>query len=280
MGRAVVVGVDGSASSDEALEWAAADARRRGLGLRLVHVCEQSLLGPEAADYCAQTLQAARERAGRLAGDGVQVTTGMPSGKVIDAFVGESVTADCVVLGSRGLGGFKGLLIGSVSVGVAGHAACPVVIVRGSAGARHGRVVVGDDGSPCAGVALAYAAEQARARGVPLQVTYAWQMPVTPSHPVAYSAMLDRSSERELRAAAERLAAWRETYPDVEILGEQVIGHPAEALIKAGQQADLAVVGTRGLGGFASALLGSVSRTVLHQATCPVAIVRPRPEQA
>ncbi|WP_049563410.1 universal stress protein [Nonomuraea sp. SBT364] len=278
MVRSVVVGVDGSASSEEALEWAAADARRRGLGLRLVHVCEQSLLGPEVTDYCAETLEAARERVGRSAGD-LQVTTELPTGSVIDAFVGESVTADCVVLGSRGLGGFKGLLIGSVSVGVAGHAACPVVIVRGSSGAQHGRVVVGDDGSRCAEVALAYAAEQARARGVPLQVTYAWQMAVTPSLPVAYCAMLEKSSEQELRMAAERLAAWREKYPDVEIVGEQVVGHPAEALIKAGQTADLAVVGTRGLGGFASAILGSVSRTVLHQATCPVAVVRPRPEQ-
>ncbi|MGW0483593.1 universal stress protein [Nonomuraea sp. NPDC003214] len=279
MVKSVVVGVDGSAPSDTALEWAAADARRRGLGLRLVHVCEHSRFGREATDYCAGTLEAARDRVSRSAG-GVEVTTELLAGHVVDAMVGESATADSVVLGSRGLGGFKGLLIGSVSVGVAGHAACPVVIVRGSAEPAHGRVVVGDDGSRCAETALAYAAEQARARDVPLLVTYAWQVPVTPSLAVGYSALLERSCEAELRTAAERLRVWREKHRDIEIVGEQIAGHPAEALIKAGETADLVVVGTRGLGGFASAVLGSVSRTVLQQATCPVAIVRPGAKQA
>jgi nucleotide-binding universal stress UspA family protein len=212
--------------------------------------------------------------------DNVQVTTELLAGNVIDSLVGESASADSMVVGSRGLGGFAGLMIGSVSMGVAGYAGCPVVIVRGSSGAQHGRVVVGDDGSPCAQVALAYAAEQARARGVPLHVTYTWQMPVTPSHPAGFSAVRASSSEQEVRMAAERLSAWREKNRDIEVAGEQVVGHPAEALIKAGETADLVVVGSRGLGGFASAVLGSVSRTVLQHAVCPVAVVRPRPRQA
>ncbi|MGN9787689.1 universal stress protein [Nonomuraea sp. ZG12] len=270
--------MDGSAPSTEALDWAAADARRRRLDLRLVHVREQSRFTREATDYCAGTLEAARERVRALTND-VEVTTELLAGNVIESLVGESASADSVVLGSRGLGGFAGLVIGSVSMGVAGHASSPVVIVRGS-GAQHGRVVVGDDGSPCAQVALAYAAEQARARGVPLQVTYAWQMPVTPSHAAGYSAVRASSCEQELRLAAERLSAWREKNPDIEIVDEQVVGHPAEALIKAAETADLVVVGSRGLGGFAAAVLGSVSRTVLHQAVCPVAVVRPRPRQA
>ncbi|MFI7448602.1 universal stress protein [Nonomuraea sp. NPDC049714] len=278
MVRSVVVGVDGSAPSTEALEWAAADARRRRLDLRLVHVREQSRFTRETTDYCAGTLEAARERVRALMND-VQVTTELLAGNVIDSLVAESASADSVVLGSRGLGGFAGLVIGSVSMGVAGHASSPVVIVRGS-GAQHGRVVVGDDGSPYAQVALAYAAEQARARGVPLQVTYAWQMPVTPSHAAGYSAVRASSCEQELRLAAERLSAWREKNPDIEIVDEQVVGHPAEALIKAAETADLVVVGSRGLGGFAAAVLGSVSRTVLNQAVCPVAVVRPRPRQA
>ncbi len=278
MVTSVVVGVDGSASSTEALEWAAADARRRGLGLRLVLVCEHARLGREATDFCARTLEAAHDRVRPLT-DGVQVTTELLTGKVIDALVGESADADSLVLGSRGLGGFAGLLIGSVSMGAAGHASCPVVIVRGPSGAQHGRVVVGDDGSSCAQVALAYAVEQARARGALLHVTYAWQMPVSPAHLAGYGAVRANCGEQELRRATERLSAWREKNPDIAIEGEQIIGHPAEMLIKAGETADLVVVGSRGLGGFASAVLGSVSRTVLQHAACSVAVVRPRPRQ-
>ncbi|MEV0625331.1 universal stress protein [Nonomuraea wenchangensis] len=199
----------------------------------------------------ARTLEAAHDRVRPLA-EGVQVTTELLTGKVIDALAGESAAADSLVLGSRGLGGFAGLLIGSVSMGAAGHASCPVVIVRGSSGAQHGRVVVGDD---------------------------AWQMPVSPSHPAGYGAVRANCGEQELRRATERLSAWREKNPDIAIEGEQIIGHPAEMLIKAGETADLVVVGSRGLGGFASAVLGSVSRTVLQHAACSVAVVRPRPRQ-
>ncbi|MFG1944157.1 universal stress protein [Nonomuraea sp. NPDC048826] len=279
MVKSVVVGVDGSASSMEALEWAVADAQRRGLGLRLVHVCEQAGFGREVTDACAETLEAAHDRVRALT-DGVQVTTELLTGKVIDALVGESAVADSMVLGSRGLGGFARLMIGSVSMGAAGHASCPVVIVRGSSRAPHGRVVVGDDGSPCAQLAVAYAAEQARARGVPLHVTYTWQMPVTVSHPAGYRAVRASFCEQDLRRATERLSAWREKNPDIAIEGEQVISHPAETLVKAAETADLVVVGSRGLGGFASAVLGSVSRTVLQHAVCSVAVVRPRPREA
>lgn len=276
MAGSVVVAVDGSASSMEALEWAVAEARRKRLGLRLVHVCEQSRFGRAATDYCAGTLEAAHDQARALMDDD-RITTALPTGNVIDCLVGESASADSIVLGSRGLGGFTGLLLGSVSIGVAGYAACPVVIVRGSTGTEHGRVVVGDDGSPCAKTALAYAAEQARARGVPMHVTYAWQMPVTLSYPAGYGVLRANCCEQELHLAAERLSVWRQENQDIEITGEQGVGHPAQALIKAGETADLVVVGSRGLGGFTSAVLGSVSRSVLQHATCSVAVVRPRP---
>ncbi|MFG1947164.1 universal stress protein [Nonomuraea sp. NPDC048826] len=275
MTRSVVVGVDGSASATEALAWAAADAQRRELPLRIVHVCEPGRLGEEEAKYCEGTLAAAAERA-RASTPGLEVTTGMPSGNVVDALIGESRPADSVVLGSRGLGGFARLMLGSVGRGVAGHACGPVVIVRGGSRPSHGRVVVGDDGSDGSSDAVAYAVEQARAWGVPLHVVYSWQMPVVPPYAAAYNVRLASACEAELRTAADRVARWRERHPDVEIVGDQRSGHPAEALIQAGETADLVVVGSRGLGGFASALLGSVSHAVLHHMTCPVAVVRPR----
>ncbi|WP_431921026.1 universal stress protein [Nonomuraea jabiensis] len=273
MARHIVVGVDGSVPATAAVEWAAADAQRRGLGLRIVHVCEQWGYGDGATKYCAGALAAAADRARGLTRD-VEVTTELLPGHVIDTLIGESASADSVVLGSRGLGGFAGLVVGSVGLGVAGHAAGAVVIVRGPSVVQYGRVVVGDDGSDESEAAVQYAVEQARARGVPLQVVFAWQMPIAPPLAAGYSKILEGAREHEIRMAAERVVPWREKNPDVEIIGKQVVGHPAEVLIQAGGTADLVVVGSRGLGGFASAVLGSVSHAVLHHLKYPVAVVR------
>ncbi|NUW39471.1 universal stress protein [Nonomuraea rhodomycinica] len=270
----IVVGVDGSEPATAAVEWAAADARRRGLGLRIVRVCER-WPGDAAKEYCAGVLRAAAGRARDVA-PGVEVDTRMPAGEVTDLLVRESAEADSVVLGGRGLGGFAAMLLGSVGLAVAGHAAGPVVIVRGPAAVRHGEIVVGHDGSAHSRTAMVYAIDQARARGARLRVLYAWQPPLSAPFAEAYSGLLDEQFQRESQAAAERVAPWRERYPDVPIVHDEVCDHPVAALIKAAPAADLVVVGSRGLGGFASAVLGSVSHGVLHHVTCPVAVVRPR----
>lgn len=275
MTRNIVVGVDGSDPAKKALEWAAADARRRGLGLRIVHVCGHDGFVGVDTKYCQGVLEAAADRARELQ-PGLDVSTGMPSGNIIDTLIAESRSADSVVLGSRGLGGFARLVLGSVGRGVAGHAEGPVVIVRGTSRPEQGRVVVGDDGSECSRVAVAYAVEQARAQKVPLHVLYSWQIPIAPAYAAGYNALLESASEDQLRTAARRVETWREQYPDCEIIGEQRTGHPAEALIEAGETADLVVVGSRGLGGFASAVLGSISHAVLQHGVGPTAVVRPR----
>ena len=278
----IVVGVDGSGPAVAAAEWAAADGRRRGLGLRLVHVCEQwpHGVGEFSAEYCAGALEAAADRARELAGE-VEVTTDLRAGNVIDELIGESVSADSVVLGSRGLGGFGGMVLGSVSMAVAGHGWGPVVVVRGAGAGRqdHGRIVVGYDGSEHSETAMEYAVEQARARQARLHVLYAWQLPVFSPYAAGYNSLLEKAFEHEVRAAAERVVPWREKNPDVEITDEQLCEHPAGALIKAAATADLVVVGSRGLGGLASAVLGSVGHAVLHHVACPVAVVRPREER-
>ncbi|MEV1248763.1 universal stress protein [Nonomuraea sp. NPDC050022] len=290
MAGQIIVGVDGSASATAAVEWAAADASRRGRSLRLVHVCEQwspSLgeaqwplsLDEAQAEYCAEALQAAANRARELA-PGVEVTTDLREGNVIEQLIAESASADSVVLGSRGLGGFTGMVLGSVSTAVAGHAAGPVVIVRGPVEALHGQIVVGYDGSKGAQAAMEYAIDQARARQARLQVVYAWQAPLSAPYARAYSSALDSAFEQQQRAAREAVNPWREKYPDVELTDEQLCEHPVAALMNASASADLVVVGSRGMGGFASAVLGSVSRGVLHHVTCPVAVVRPRSERA
>ncbi|MDA0638284.1 universal stress protein [Nonomuraea sp. MCN248] len=279
MNRHIVVGVDGSAPAAAAVEWAAADAGRRGLGLRLVHVCEHAPHGVDVRKYCEGTLAAAADRARGLA-PGIEVGTVLQAGNVAETLIAESAGADSVVLGSRGRGGFAGMLLGSVGLGVAGHAAGPVVIVRGPSVAGPGEVVVGYDGSAHSEAALRYAIEQARARGGTLRVLYAWQTPAVSPYAAAYGGLAEDVHEQEMRAAAERVAPWREKNPDVRIVDEQEIGHPSSVLIQAGTTADLLVVGSRGRGGLASALLGSVSHAVLHHVTCPIAVVRPRDERA
>ncbi|WP_101784521.1 universal stress protein [Nonomuraea indica] len=279
MGGRIVVGVDGSVSATAAVEWAAADARRRGLGLRIVHVCEQwaatMAAGEAAADYCAGALEAAADHARELA-PGVEVSTGMLSGGVIDALIRESTAAESVVVGSRGLGGFAGMLLGSVGLNLAGHAAGPVVVVRGPSVVQHGQVVVGYDGSEHSTAAMEYAVEQARSRDAQLYVLTAWQMPMFSPYAAAYSDLLQEAYEEEVRMARAWVVPWRERHPDVRIVDEQVSEHPVSALVKASASADLVVVGSHGRGGFASAVLGSVSHGVLHHVTCPVAVVRPR----
>ncbi|MEV5558267.1 universal stress protein [Nonomuraea wenchangensis] len=278
MSGPVMVAVDGSAPAAAAVEWAAADAQQRGLALRIVHVCERRPPGQDGLEPCEETLAVARDRALALTRD-VEVEAALLTGDVVEALLAESasVSADSVVLGSRGLGGFAGMLLGSVGMGVAGHAAGPVVIVRETSVVRHGRVVVGDDGSEQAAAAVAYAIEQARARRVTLHLVCAWQSPVYSPYAAAFDTLTQEGYEYLTRAAAERAAAWRESDPDVRITDAQVHGHPVNALIEAGRSADLVVVGSRGRGGFASALLGSVGHAVLHRLTCPVAVVRPRP---
>lgn len=277
MREPIVAGVDGSASSTAAVEWAASDAQRRGLPLRIVHVCERWAHGMDSSRYCAGALEAAVGRARAISGD-VEVRAEMLAGNVIEALMGESAAADSLVLGTRGMGGFAGMVLGSVGIAVAGHAAGTVVIVRGVVAVRHDLVVVGHDASEGAQWAMAYAVEQARARRARLHVVYAWQAPVVSPYWTAYSHLPADSFREESRTARARVIPWREANPGVVITDEQVSGHPVAALSEAARAADLVVVGSRGLGGFSSAVLGSVGHGVLHHASCPVAVVRPRGE--
>lgn len=275
MAGKIMAGVDGSVPATAAVEWAAADAHRRGRSLHLVHVHEPwpLVLDEAGSRYGAEALRAAADRAREVASD-VEVTTEVRSGNVVEQLITGSASAECVVLGSRGRGGFAAMLLGSVSAVVAGHAAVPVVVVRGGPETTHGRIVVGYDDSECSRAAMRYAIEQARARQARVHAVNAWQVPMSVPYAAAYSGVLDSAFEEQQREAREAVAPWRDENPDVEITDEQVCEHPVAALMKASASADLVVVGSRGMGGFASAVLGSVSRGVLHHVTCPVAVVR------
>lgn len=282
--NAVVVGVDGSAGSDAALEWAVDEAGRRRLPLHLVHATNidylvaAAMLNPlDAPPVMDELVEAARDKVRADAPD-LRVSAEASTGAAAHDLVQRSEGAECVVVGAEGKTAVRGAL-GSVSLQVAMHAKCPVVVVRrNDAGTTGGPVVVGVDGSAVSFDALGHAFEQASLRGVPLQVVYAWWIEfvdgvvvTTPGSP-QWAAV----EERQRLMLSESMAGWAEQYPDVAAEMHVVHDRPADAITGASEGACLVVVGARGRGGFTGLLLGSVSHGVLHRAHCPVAVVRPR----
>ena len=284
----VVVGYDGSPQADLAVSWAAAEAALRGRGLTIVH----AILPSVAAGSLGAGLAPSPELIGQLetnAHDQLEarattlrpldvltsVTIGGPSGVLLEA----SETADVVVVGSRGRGGFASLILGSVAAQVAAHAACPVVTIRKAPADDAREIVVGIDATPGSEAALAFAFDEASRHGWTLIAVHAWDIPaydllVVPNGPVPVG--LADVADEEVRMSAEVLAGFRDSYPDVEVQEHLVKGPPVSSILTASTNPAMIVVGTRGHGPTVGALLGSISNGVLHKATVPVAVV-PRP---
>ncbi|GAA1002442.1 universal stress protein [Acrocarpospora pleiomorpha] len=280
----IVVGVDGSPASLAAVEWAADDAVRTRAALRIVFVLDRYPyeitmfpnpdLGDQLARSAARILDKAEETA-RARHPDIAVTTEVVEGRPAEALREQADGAAELVVGTRGMGGFAGAVVGSVSMHVAGHAPGPVVVVRRLSEPPRGEVVVGLDGSPACRPALAYAFEQARLRDATVRALHAWQLP---AHDFAPEISYDMGEIRAVQhaLASRQLEEWREQYPDVKVIEDVHCAHPVQVLVDASGGADLLVVGSHGRGALGSAVLGSVSRGVLHHAHCPVAVVRPR----
>ncbi len=278
----IIVGVDGSAASRAAVEWAAGDAVRMRVPLRIVHVTDPSwyLVGkrpdvalPEALHRQGEQVLREAEALVRERWPSVDITTREAEGRPAEVLREQAEDAVELVVGSRGLGGFAGALLGSVSIHVAGHVRCPVVVVRAEHRPVHDEVVVGVDDSPECEPALAYAFERAKSRGATLRVVHAWQLPVHAFVPeAAYD--LDEVRRAQHQVVRDRLQTLSHDYPQVTVIEDVRCAHPVDALVAAEERADLLVVGSHGRGAVSSALLGSVSRGVLHHAGCPVAVVR------
>ncbi|MFJ7181435.1 universal stress protein [Streptomyces massasporeus] len=285
----VVVGVDGSASSLTAVEAAAREAQSRGAGLRVVHACVwpalhvplgPSPLGPPEGgirNMVDRLVAEAVERA-RAAAPGVDVSHVVVTGEPLTVLEAQSRTAELVVVGSRGMGGFVGLLVGSTAVHLAAHGRCPVLVVREQPSAE-GPVVLGVDGSAAGQRAVDFAFAEAELRKAPLVALHAWTtwnapLPAPQDASASYANPPGALAGEEECLLSEALAGCQERYPGVVVEHRVVHGRTRETLIEASRSAQLVVVGARGRGGFTGLLLGSVSQALLHHAHCPVAVVR------
>lgn len=292
VGRHIVAAVDGSPSALRAARWAADEAARQRMPLRLVHAVNMAAIAYsgayvlpadffESLQSAGQTYLADAESALHAAHPELEITSHLVDGSPIPVLVDESATAYLVALGSRGLGGFSGMLTGSTAVATVAHGHCPVAVIRGEPDAplpSTGPVVVGVDGSPSSTAAIPLAYEAASRRGVDLVAVHAWTE-FTSDSAYLYARQFvvdwDAVDARQHEQLAERLAGYQEKYPDVTVRRVVEGGRPSRLLLEHAKGAQLLVVGSRGHSEFGGALLGSTSQAMIYHAPCPVMVVRP-----
>jgi nucleotide-binding universal stress UspA family protein len=279
----VLVAVDGSETSERSLLWAAREAARRGTSLTVVHCYYWPSSGLGAMDAIGFLMEGlAKDSADILSTAEATVRRAVPTLDVrVESHLGAPVATivdlsggfDLVVVGSRGLGGFKGMLLGSVSTGVVANALCTAVVVRGETDLEDDAVapvVVGVDASKSGQAALAEAFEAAERMSCALVAVHAWQAPSS-------RATAEQLEEWQRSAAADvaaRIAPLAERHPSVTVETVTFRDRPTAALLARAQTARLVVVGTRGRSELTGMLLGSTSRAVVQHSPCPVMVVR------
>ncbi len=282
-GGRVVVGIDGSAPSLGALSWAAGQADLTGNTLEVVTAWEWPAsygwappvpndLDPEID--VRKVLEGATASV-RAAHPDLSIDPRVAHGHPAPILTEASAGADILVVGNRGHGKFVGMLIGSVSEYCVTHALCPVLVHRSRRRTKmpdeERPIVVGVDGSPASDGALDWALAQARRSGVSLHVVSAWSFPIALGY--EFTPTVDQVRQSAQDVVERALAKVGDVAPEVPVTGEATEQAPATALVAAAKDADMLVVGSRGLGGFEGLLLGSVSQYCTRKASCSVLVV-------
>lgn len=289
----VVVAIDGSDASKVAVRWAANTAMKRDIPLRLAasysmpqFLYAEGMVPPqelfdELQEETMEKINEAREIAHEVAPD-IKIGHTIAEGSPIDMLLEMSKYITMIVMGSRGLGGLSGMVMGSVSAAVVSHAHCPVVVVRGdnpvTEDTKYGPVVVGVDGSGVSQKAIEYAFAEASARECELIAVHTWMDMQIQASLAGLSAAQQQwkiVEEEQNMLLGHRLAGYAERYPDVQVTRVVTRDRPVRALVDAAKGAQLLVVGSHGRGGFKGMLLGSTSRALLQSAPCPMMVVRP-----
>jgi nucleotide-binding universal stress UspA family protein len=276
----VIAGVDPSENAAWAADWAAREAVDRGLALHLVHALGfPAALNPEAAErYFQAGRQAAAHLLDRVARDlrarypHLAITTESSDLPAPEALVAFSRTADLLVTGTRGHGGFAGLLLGSVSLKVAAHAHCPVVVVQGGQEADPAQEIVLGVEPYQAGPPIEFAFATAEALGARLRAVRAWCPTPTYGGYDYDPGALARQYEHDDEIAA-LLKDARQKYLDVHVRTVVVCGNTVPTLIEASRNSRLLVVGAHRRTSALSLGAGYVVRGLLPHSPAPVAVV-------
>ncbi|WP_055592688.1 universal stress protein [Streptomyces hirsutus] len=266
----LVVGIDGSEASLEAVDWATDEAVRHGVPLHLLHAA--------AGDHEASgVIGAASERA-RQRAPTVRPASEAPHEDAVSALIHKGRNAFALVLGSRGLGDLTGMLLGTVSLAVAARADCPVVVVRGTAEHRDGlfgNIVVGVEEGEGSGTALQFAFREAHVRNCRLTAVHAWNpssRALTP-RPASSWYALETHRRPPSQVLDDALRGPADPYRHTRVDPRVIEGPARRALLDAASAADLLVVGAHRRQGHPGLQLGLINHALLHHAPCPVAVV-------
>jgi nucleotide-binding universal stress UspA family protein len=295
----IIVGIDDSAGARVALRWALRHAKAMGASVDVVRACDFRVAwidndqgAEELAEWKTRTTREARAELHRVAADVVADLTASQSfgpppdvqaliveGHPAQVLVDLAKEADLLVVGSRGRGRFGGLLLGSVSQHCVERASCPTAVVMADTPMK--RIVVGVDGSQSAQAALAWAVQEAAVTDARVDAVcaYTYAIMVSP-HPAMPTGPIERYRRDACRILDEAINGLGETH-GVTITPVVLEGPPVDVLTACAADADLVVLGTRGLGPVKGLLLGSVTHRVMTRVACPIVVVpAPPPAQA
>lgn len=287
----IIVGVDGSDASIEALRWAAYEATRRNVPMLIVSCYSVPVYGVQEADafHTREDVAMFEQGAATIVRQATELVAEIDPHVVVEVMTALSQAAvaiaeaagagDEIVVGATGHSGFMDGLLGSVATAVVHRSHVPVIVVPAkpvaAAALTMRKIVIGLDGSPASIAALDWAYEQALLAGAELTAVHGWIYPYPSERTVLSSAraQMQLDAMEQLRTSLESLGVLLSNGP-IQVHPRLVEKSAVDALLDEANDADLIVIGSRGRGALRSSLLGSVSHSVAQHANCPVVIIR------